>query len=70
MPSDQKKNTKNNFEATSPITYTTVCKCISIENNGTEVDHANLDFLNDKRVDIRISSSTKVMLNQKKKKFC
>lgn len=53
------------FEATSPITYTTVCKCISIENNGTEVDHTNLDFLNVKHVDFRISTSTKVMLHQK-----
>lgn len=53
------------FEATSPITYTTVCKCISIENNGTEVDHTNLDFLNLKHVDFRISTSTKVMLHQK-----
>lgn len=59
----QKKN-KNFFEATSPIHYTTICKCISIENNGTEVDHTNLDFSNAKHVDFRISSKTKVTLKQ------
>lgn len=53
------------FEATSPITHTTVCKCISIDNNGTEVDHTNLDFLNVKHVDFRISTSTKVMFLKK-----
>ncbi|KAJ6637056.1 Protein gone early, partial [Pseudolycoriella hygida] len=49
--------------AATPVTYTSICKCISIENIGTEVDDKNVDTLNAVRMEFSMPSSAKILGN-------